>query len=94
MIIIYNKSFTKLFDEIKDKTVVKRANNAIQKLKSANTLREVTNIVPMEDHPGFYRIRFGDFRIGFFNIEGEPTVELLDIDHRNDFYRKFPRNFA
>ena len=80
------------FERISDKNIIRRADNTVEKLKSANSLREVTNIKSMTGYPGFYRIRFGDFRIGF-SLEADNSVLLLAIGRRSVFYRGFPVNF-
>ena len=77
------------FERISDKNIIRRADNAVEKLKTANSLREVTNIKSMQGYPGFYRIRFGDYRIGF-SLEADNSVLLLAIDHRSVFYRNYP----
>ena len=77
------------FERISDKNIIRRADNTVEKLKSANSLREVTNIKPMQGYPGFYRIRFGNFRIGF-SLEADNSILLLAIGHRSVFYRNFP----
>jgi mRNA interferase RelE/StbE len=63
--------------------------NAVEKLEAANSLRDISNIKSMQGYPGFYRIRFGDFRIGFRLVD-ENTIRLLAIEHRSVFYRDFP----
>ena len=87
-------TFEEQLEKIRDASIVKRAEKAVEKLKVANTLREVTNVKPMKGYSGFYRLSFGNYRIGFYYIEEEQTVELLAIDHRDTIYRAFPGNFA
>jgi mRNA interferase RelE/StbE len=93
MNISYDESFYDSIDRITDNTIVDRVAKAIQKLKSANHLREVTNIRAMQGCPGYYRLRFGDFRIGFRLVD-ENTIRLLVIDHRSKIYNHFPDNYA
>ena len=73
----------------KDVLTIERAAKAITKLREANSLREIPNIKSMQGYPGFYRLRFGDFRIGFRLVD-ENTIRLLAIEHRSVFYRDFP----
>ena len=80
------------FERILDKNIIRRADNTVEKLKSANSLREVANIKSMTGYPGFYRIRFGNFRIGF-SLEADNSILLLAIGHRSVIYRDFPVNF-
>ncbi len=92
MITIPTDSFQQDLAKIKDTSILKRAKQAVDKLRAANTLREVTNIKAMQDFPTFYRLRFGDFRIGFRLID-ENTIKLLAIDHRSKVYRHFPDKY-
>jgi len=92
MTVEYEQSFYDDFENIVDKHIIRRAYSAIKKLKSASSLREVTNIIPMKGAPGFFRIRFGEYRIGFQVIE-DNTVVLLAINRRSVFYRYFPSKF-
>ena len=73
----------------KDISTIERAEKAVAKLRTANSLHEISNIKSMQGHPDFYRIRFGDFRIGFRLVD-ENTIKLLAIEHRSAFYRSFP----
>ena len=57
-------------------------------LKAANKLTELKNAKKLKGHKHFYRIRIGDYRIGFA-FENE-TVILLHFLHRKDIYRFFP----
>ena len=89
MTVLHSDFFCDDFERIMDKNIIRRANHAIEKLEAANSLREVANIKSMQGYPGFYRIRFGDFRIGFQLVD-ENTIVLLAIEHRSVFYRGFP----
>ncbi len=93
MIVVYTEDFYNCIDKIKDVATVERAFKTIQKLKSANSLREITNVKAIQDWHGFYRIRFGDFRIGFQLID-KNTIKLFTVDHRSKVYKHFPKNYA
>ena len=93
MIVDFDRSFYDDLSKITDTTVLQRSDKAIDKLKSANSLREVSNIKAIKGHPNHFRLRFGDFRIGFC-LENKHTITLLAIDHRSKIYRHFPNNFA
>ena len=70
----------------------KKTNKKIEEIfhefKAANTLTELKNAKKLKGHKHFYRIRIGDYRIGFA-FENE-TVILLHFLHRKDIYRFFP----
>ncbi len=39
---------------------------------------------------GFYRFRFGSYRLGLILDDENKTIHLLRIMHRRDIYRHFP----
>jgi len=89
MTTILDTSFVDAFKKITDTSIIRRASIAVEKLEAANSLREISNIKSMKGKPNYYRIRFGDFRIGF-RLADETTIVLLYIEHRSVFYRGFP----
>ena len=89
MIVIPDSTFFDDFEKIRDKNIIRRAFSAVEKLEVAHSLHEISNIKSMQGYPGFYRLRFGDFRIGFRLVD-ENTIRLLAIEHRSVFYRRFP----
>ena len=93
MITIPDKRFEKDLEKIKDSSVLNRARLSVNLLRSANTLRDVPNIKPMEGYTGFFRHRFGDWRIGF-SLETDGSIILLKIAQRGEFYKYFPKNFV
>jgi mRNA interferase RelE/StbE len=92
MITVPTDNFQKDLEKIKDVSILKRAKQTVEKMRAANSLREITNIKAIQDFPTFYRIRFGDFRIGF-QLTDENTIKLFTIDHRSKIYRHFPKNY-
>jgi mRNA-degrading endonuclease RelE of RelBE toxin-antitoxin system len=90
MIVIPTDQFFNHIDKIKDTTIIRRAEQTIEKLRSANSIQEVSNIKAIKGWLGYYRIGFGDYRIGFYYIEHEKKVELLAIAHRSKIYNIFP----
>jgi mRNA interferase RelE/StbE len=56
--------------------------------KAVNTLAELKNVKKLKGHKHFYRIRIGDYRLGFA-FEND-TIILLHFLHRKDIYRFFP----
>jgi len=89
----YSNNFYDQIDKISDTSIVRRAQQAVEKFRTANSLHEITNIKAMDGWPTFYRLRFGDFRIGF-QLTDNNEIKLLAIDHRSKIYRHFPKNFA
>lgn len=68
---------------------VKRAlSKIIEEVKSANSLSEIRNIKKLQGFKAAYRVRIGDYRLGFF-LTGN-TIEFARILNRKEIYRYFP----
>lgn len=68
---------------------VKRAlSKTIEEIKSANSLSEIRNIKKLQGFKAAYRVRIGDYRLGFF-LTGN-TIEFARILNRKEIYRYFP----
>lgn len=52
------------------------------------TIFESGKIELMKGYPGYYKIRFGDYRVGL-HIEND-TVIFERVLHRKEIYRHFP----
>ncbi|WP_324610960.1 type II toxin-antitoxin system RelE family toxin [Moorena producens] len=55
---------------------------------SFQDLSEINNIKKLKGEDNAYRIRVGDYRIGFF-MKGD-TMIFSRVLHRREFYRYFP----
>lgn len=89
MILEYDKSFEKSLEKIKDNTILHRIENAILKAEKATTIENIPNSKKLTGYPRYYRIKIGDYRLGYEKINKE-TIRLIIIEHRKDIYRKFP----
>ena len=57
-------------------------------MKTAESISDLRNIKKLQGFKIFYRIRIGDYRLGFA-FENE-TIVLLHFLHRKEIYRFFP----
>lgn len=57
-------------------------------MEKAPDLTDLTSIKKLKGHDAAYRIRLGDYRLGFF-LSGQ-TIELARFVHRKDIYKVFP----
>ena len=80
-------SFIKDLKEIPKETRLKVA-EVINDLEQAKSLASLACIKKLKGHHNFYRIRIGNYRLGFA-LEGE-TVILVRFLPRKDIYRFFP----
>lgn len=89
MIVEIDKSFIKSLEKIKDKSIYDRVEKAIEILEKTDSLENVINIKKLKGFKNFYRIRVGDYRIGFELIQ-KRIILLIIISHRKDIYKFFP----
>jgi mRNA interferase RelE/StbE len=89
MIVRFDKSFVKALDKVKDKTVLKRIESTIYKAELAESIDQLSNIKKLIGFNVYYRIKIGDYRIGFELINPN-EIRLITILHRKDIYKKFP----
>lgn len=81
-------SFAKDLRHLNDRCVSKQVEQAIRAIESAETLAELKHLKKLQGTANCYRIRVGDYRIGF--IVEENVVRLIRCLHRKDMYRYFP----
>ena len=85
----FDKSFIKAVVKIKNTLVLKRIENIIYSLESAETIENVSNIKKLIGYTSYYRIKIGVYRIGFELINPD-EIRLITILHIKDIYKKFP----
>ena len=88
MLVTAKKSFNKDIEKIKDKKLALRIKNIISSLQNATTIELLPNTKKLKGSTTAYRIKLGDYRIGFFLKEN--IVELTAFAHRKDIYKYFP----
>lgn len=85
----FKASFLKAIKKIKDQQLKSEIAEAIKEVESAKDLRQIKKLKKLKGYKHYYRIRIKDYRIGL-KIENE-TVYFVDIDHRKNVYRLFPK---
>ena len=89
MIVEFDKSFYKSLDKIKNATLQEKINAIIPQLEEAATIHSIRNVKKLIGFKSYYRIKIGDYRLGFELIEIF-KIRLIIIEHRKNIYRKFP----
>ncbi|MDT0648203.1 plasmid stabilization protein [Zunongwangia sp. F260] len=89
MIITYHSNLKKDIRKINDSKIKKALLDKIQELKNCSNIKEVSGIKKLKGHSTAYRIRIGNYRLGFF-VEGTETLRLQRFVKRNDIYKLFP----
>jgi mRNA interferase RelE/StbE len=89
MTVDFDKSFLKSLQKIKDKTILTKTKELVLLLEDAPELKDVKSIKKLTGFKNYYRIRIGDFRLGFEKIN-QSKIRLIILAHRKDIYKKFP----
>jgi mRNA interferase RelE/StbE len=90
MIVEFDKSFDKSLDKIKEASVFQKLETILEQLEKANNLNEINNVRKLSGFKEFYRIRIGDYRLGFEMIK-PGFIRIIIIAHRNSIYTRFPK---
>ena len=86
----YADKFDKSLRKIKDKIALKRLDILIEKLKVADSLKEISNVKPMADNVFLYRIRTGNYRLIVEYKDRKITILLIEYLKRDDnTYKKY-----
>ena len=88
MQIDYLSKFSKDIDSISQKSVKTNLSKLIHSLELAENLTNIINLKKLVGHKSAYRVRIGDYRVGFFYENNK--VILARIVHRKDIYKVFP----
>lgn len=89
MEIFYGKTFSKDLDDLRNQPKVrKNLLDLIKKIKDMKSLRELKDIKKIEGYEDYFRIKIGDYRLGFKLKQDK--IELIRFLHRKEIYRRFP----
>ena len=89
MKLIYTKSVTKDVQKIKDVRLIAKVIAVIEQMKAVSDLKELKSLKKLSGHPSAYRIRIGNYRLGFYHEND--TLILARLLKRSDIYKVFPQ---
>ena len=84
----FRESFGSDLSAITDAGLLRRIRKTIEQVESAKTFRQIPNLKRLESSGKYYRIRLGEYRIGFVFENG--VVTFVRFLHRKEIYRYFP----
>jgi mRNA interferase RelE/StbE len=84
----FSAKFSKDLDSIKKESTKQAILATIEELEQAENLRDLRGLKKLVGHSSAFRIRIGDYRLGFF-FEKDGVL-LGRIAHRKDIYSLFP----
>jgi mRNA interferase RelE/StbE len=90
MIGLFDRSFGKSLDKLKDKNVKSRVKALIESMEKAGAITDLKGVKALKGNTGFCRVRIGDYRAGF-EITGKNEILLILVAHRKDIYKRFPK---
>ncbi len=80
--------FSKDLDRINQKSVKTALLKLIYEIEHSENLNNIQNLKKLVGHKSAYRVRIGDYRVGFFYENRK--VLFARIIHRKDIYKVFP----
>ncbi len=84
----FRESFARDLSALTDAGLRRRIKRVIEQVEAAESFRQIANLKRLEARGKYYRIRVGNYRVGFVFEDGEVTfVRCLD---RKEIYRYFP----
>jgi mRNA interferase RelE/StbE len=88
MQVFYEKSFLKDIKKINDKNIANKLKKILNKFEEEKSLTAFLNVKKLKGFDNFYRIKIGNYRLGF-KYENE-SIEVIRFLHRKDMYKLFP----
>ena len=85
----FDKSFEKSLGKIHDPRILQRLKRIITHLEISSSLSQEPNIKKLSRYSNYFRLRIGDYRIGF-ELLNKTTIRFIIIAHRKDIYKIFP----
>jgi mRNA interferase RelE/StbE len=87
-----NTRFRESFDEdlsaLTDAGLLRRIKRVIEQVEDAQTFQQIPNLKRLDARGKYYRIRVGDYRVGFVFEQG--AVTFVRCLNRKEIYRYFP----
>ena len=84
----FRESFADDLSALTDAGLRRRIQRVIEQVEAARTFQQIPNLKRLDARGKYYRIRVGDYRLGFVFEQGAVTfVRCLD---RKEIYRYFP----
>ncbi len=88
MKVVFLNSFKKDVLKITNAKLKEQVKSVILAVEVAESLNELTNLKKLKGFSTAYRIRIGNYRLGFY-YDNE-VVEMARLVKRNDIYKVFP----
>ncbi len=96
MHLLFERTFAKDVQHLTDRQTKEKVAALLKALEQQPdfeaVVAQVSNVKKLQGYRNYYRIRLGDFRLGFAldEMPDGPTLRLLRLLHRREIYRYFP----
>jgi mRNA interferase RelE/StbE len=87
--VLYKKRFLKQLAKLPARTRDELEQFVFETLPAVESLESTGVVERMQGYKGFYKARFGAYRVGL-RADGTGSVEILVVAHRREIYRLFP----
>jgi mRNA interferase RelE/StbE len=84
----FKRAFAKDLRKIPEQKREKIEEFIFETAPHAESTQDLAPVVALSGHAGFYRKRFGDYRVGFEVSEGK--LIFYRALHRKEIYKRFP----
>ncbi len=84
----YNKKFLKQLASLPSETRTQVEQFVFDDLASAASLSSLGKVEKMQGYDGFYKVRFGNYRLGL--MVDNNAVLVKTVMHRKEIYKFFP----
>ncbi|MGZ4969436.1 MAG: type II toxin-antitoxin system RelE family toxin [Methylobacter sp.] len=84
----YSKKFLKELAAVPSDIRSKIENFVFDELVSTTSIYEMGKVEKMKGYDGFYKVRFGNYRLGL--ILKNETITVKTVMHRREIYKFFP----
>ncbi|WP_353570954.1 type II toxin-antitoxin system RelE/ParE family toxin [Candidatus Albibeggiatoa sp. nov. BB20] len=89
MQVSYRKKFLKQLAKLPAEIRPTIEQFVFETLPTHTSLAEIGKIEKMQGYDGYYKIRFGSYRVGI-KQESDESITVQIVMHRRDIYRYFP----
>ena len=84
----FRESFDQDLSALTDAGLLRRIKQVIEQVEAARTFQQIPNLKRLDTRGKYYRIRVGDYRVGF--VFEHSAVTFVRCLNRKGIYRYFP----
>lgn len=90
MKLTYSRLALKDIEKMRDPHAVRGLVKALDLLEAADDLRAMSQVKALAGNGSYYRIRIGNYRLGFRQSDDGQGILIMRMMHRREIYRHFP----